>query len=321
MIQRTGIFVMVILSMTPSHTANIQLNPRPIVEYGEHLGEAFVFQKLTAITITDDDYIWVVDRDQNCIFKFDFDGNQLAKLGQRGQGPGEFHFPTDVMEVDGKIWVADFQNGRIQVLKDLQYEKMIKLDNPTSPKSFLKTSENIFVGGFYYINNVSTIAKLDHQGNFIDSIDTIDVPDAPHQKTAGLWRIFELIGINESEIVLGFNFDSLIVKGTTAGETTLVKPMNDFYEATETPGGPLITPGHLLVSSFAAGPKGTLLMTICDHEIERNDCSVIYQLSGDLKSILNRWDVGESVRAMHYDEAKGLLATVTAEKIKIYEFK
>jgi hypothetical protein len=301
-----------------SFASGVKFNPKPIIEYGEHLGDDFIFQKLTAITITEDGFIWAVDRDANRIFKFDFDGNVLAKIGEKGQGPGEFFSPADIEQVGKQIWVADHRNGRIQVFEDDAYKKTIRLDNPTSPKSFLKIEDTIYVSGLFYLDQVSNIAKLDFYGNLIGIIDTISVPEAPSKKTAGMWRIFELINIRD-ELTLGFIFDSLVVKASTTGETRLVKDMTDYYKAEKSPASPLNAPRSMLVSSFATGPDDTILISICDHEVERNDCSIIYQFDANLRTILNRWDIGESVRAMHYDASKGLLAVVTAELIRVYE--
>jgi hypothetical protein len=310
--------MILVIQCLPIFGVNEKKKLERILNYSEQLGENFIFQKLSAITLEDSGFIWVVDRDANSIFQFDFDGNVVVKLGRKGQGPGEFYAPTDIEKVGEEIWVADHRNGRIQILEKGKHKKTIKLDNPVSPKSILTLGDFVFVGGFYYLDKVSNIAKLDRQGNTVELIDSINVPESPHKRTAGLWRIFELISISD-HLLLGFNFDSLVVKVTSSGETRLVKEMDDFYEASESLGGPFKAPGHLLVSSFATGPEDTILMAICDHEAGKNNCSIIYQFDSNLRRIMNRWDIGESVRAMDYHREKGLLGIVTAEAILIYK--
>lgn len=49
---------------------------------------------------------------------FDLSGKPLAVWGKKGAGPGEFFFPTFVALRDGKLYVADTLNARVQVLDE-----------------------------------------------------------------------------------------------------------------------------------------------------------------------------------------------------------
>jgi hypothetical protein len=42
-------------------------------------------------------------------------GSEWVSIGKEGKGEGEFYYPTDVQLSDGKIWVADAYNHRVQV--------------------------------------------------------------------------------------------------------------------------------------------------------------------------------------------------------------
>jgi sugar lactone lactonase YvrE len=61
--------------------------------------------------------LYVADTHGHCIRVFDARGSHLADLGRRGNGPGEFDFPTDVkVTPEGDLVVCDALNGRIQRL-------------------------------------------------------------------------------------------------------------------------------------------------------------------------------------------------------------
>lgn len=62
--------------------------------------------------------IYVADTHLHQIQVFDDAGNALAVFGsgQRGEGPGEFNAPTHLAFAEGKLYVADTLNARIQVL-------------------------------------------------------------------------------------------------------------------------------------------------------------------------------------------------------------
>ena len=60
--------------------------------------------------------IWVADTTAHQLLAFDRDGRLVRRLGQRGDKPGEFNFPTDVdVDRDGRLYVLDAMNARVQV--------------------------------------------------------------------------------------------------------------------------------------------------------------------------------------------------------------
>jgi len=61
--------------------------------------------------------LYVADSKQHCIVVYDTEtGLLITKFGKRGTDPGDFAFPTDVVAgADGRIYVADAMNRRIQV--------------------------------------------------------------------------------------------------------------------------------------------------------------------------------------------------------------
>ena len=64
----------------------------------------------------DAEAVYVVDAEAHEIRVFTKTGAFLRVLGRRGQGPGEFHSPADVDVRDGRLYVADKLNNRVQVL-------------------------------------------------------------------------------------------------------------------------------------------------------------------------------------------------------------
>jgi DNA-binding beta-propeller fold protein YncE len=69
------------------------------------------------IAIGSDKAIYVVDEGRAEIVKFAADGNVLATWGARGSGNGQFNPPTAVAvdAKNNKVYVADAENGRIQI--------------------------------------------------------------------------------------------------------------------------------------------------------------------------------------------------------------
>jgi DNA-binding beta-propeller fold protein YncE len=67
------------------------------------------------ITIDNDDNIYIADRDNDRIQKFDSDFNFILKFGTSGSGNGQFGQPVD-LDIDslGNIYVVDPQRNRVQ---------------------------------------------------------------------------------------------------------------------------------------------------------------------------------------------------------------
>lgn len=65
------------------------------------------------------DKIFIVDTLSNSMFSFDREGNQLRETGERGEGPGQFNFPTFIGAApQDALCVSDSLNFRVQVVKE-----------------------------------------------------------------------------------------------------------------------------------------------------------------------------------------------------------
>jgi hypothetical protein len=73
------------------------------------------------VSVCEDDRLnfYVLDRMEHALFKFSPEGRLLAKFGQKGQGPGDFQSPGQV------VFTPD---GGLAVLEDLYYVSFLKTD-------------------------------------------------------------------------------------------------------------------------------------------------------------------------------------------------
>jgi len=61
-------------------------------------------------------WFYVTETAAHQVVVLDRQGNKLFAFGQRGGGPGEFNFPTDLwVDEDGWVYVTDALNARIQI--------------------------------------------------------------------------------------------------------------------------------------------------------------------------------------------------------------
>ncbi len=85
------------------------------------------FNRETDVAWDEHDNIYVADGYTNSrIVKIGPDGTWLKWLGTHGSGQDQFNIPHSIAYADGKVYVADRQNNRIQVYDtDLNYQKTI----------------------------------------------------------------------------------------------------------------------------------------------------------------------------------------------------
>jgi sugar lactone lactonase YvrE len=67
------------------------------------------------LDIDEEGSIWVADTNNHRILCFSPDGSFLFQFGRQGFNPGEFQFPTDVAVANGRVFVSDTGNQRIQM--------------------------------------------------------------------------------------------------------------------------------------------------------------------------------------------------------------
>lgn len=75
---------------------------------------AYAFGSVASVAVTDDGTVWVGDSQLGAIRRYGPDGGYLGQVGRKGEGPGEFRYPTSMRVLsDGTLVVWDA--GQIRV--------------------------------------------------------------------------------------------------------------------------------------------------------------------------------------------------------------
>ena len=116
--------------------------------------------------------IYIVDSRKHMVLVYSLkDYTKIREFGQRGGGPGEFNFPTNItVDSDGKVYVVDTANFRIQIFDpEGKYLKTIGAlgDSPGSlarPKGIGVDSE----GHIYVVDTAfQNFQIFDQEGNVL----------------------------------------------------------------------------------------------------------------------------------------------------------
>ncbi len=103
--------------------------------------------------------VYVADTRAHDLKVFDDDGKLINVIGQRGEGDGEFNFPTYLAFVEDKLYVTDTLNSRIQIFDEdgnfiAKFGKLgLNVGNLVRPKGVaLDSFGNIYVIESLYDN-------------------------------------------------------------------------------------------------------------------------------------------------------------------------
>jgi len=102
------------ISMGQEKTAKIRLGAG--VEIGR---KDLLFSSIASVCEDDQANFFVLDRLEHKVFKFSPDGRLLAQFGQKGQGPGDFQSPGQI------VFTSQYE---LAVLEDLYYVSFHKTD-------------------------------------------------------------------------------------------------------------------------------------------------------------------------------------------------
>ena len=112
------------------------------LQYSYVIGEAGSgngkFQAITGIAVDKKGYLYVGDRELNCIQKFKLSGEFISQFGSQGRANSQFQSPYGlVLSQSGLLFVCDYFNDRVQVFQNEQFSYCFG-DHGTEPGSFFR---------------------------------------------------------------------------------------------------------------------------------------------------------------------------------------
>jgi len=133
------------------------------------------FPKRVSLTVDEQGNIYVLDTGNFRVQKYDNSGHYLASIGRKGQGPGEFQFPSKLeLDGEGNLWVFDSPARALKAFaQDGTYKKSITIRTFIQPYFYI--SQEGFIYG--YVTNYrspsgphSAIMKIHPDGSRADTV-------------------------------------------------------------------------------------------------------------------------------------------------------
>lgn len=142
---------------------------------GDPQEDNYYFPRRVSLTVDDQGNVYVLDTGNFRVQKYDNSGHYLASIGRKGQGPGEFQFPSKVeLDGEGNLWVFDSPARALKVFtKDGTYKKSITIRAFIQPYFYISQEGFIFGYATNYRSPSgphSAIMKIHPDGSQADTI-------------------------------------------------------------------------------------------------------------------------------------------------------
>jgi sugar lactone lactonase YvrE len=157
--------------------------------------------------------LFVSDTQAHQIKVFDLEGKLLLTLGEQGEGPGQFNYPTYIAVLHEKLYVSDTLNARVQVISTATGgylgtvgNRGLFVGNLVRPKGVAADSEqNIYVIESYY----DYMLVYNRSGKFLLPIGGVGDGPGNFHLPAGVWvdgrnRVFVADMLNRRVAVFQF---------------------------------------------------------------------------------------------------------------------
>lgn len=108
----------------------------------------YYFPRRASLAVDDRGNLYVLDRGNFRVQKYDSSGHYLATLGRKGQGPGEFQYPSNLrFDGEGNLWVFDSPARALKAFaRDGTYIKSITIRASIQP--YFHISQEGFIYGY-----------------------------------------------------------------------------------------------------------------------------------------------------------------------------
>lgn len=135
--------------------------------------------------------LYVADTGSHQIKIFNLEGILLAELGSRGDGPGEFNYPTHIAVAHHKLYVSDTMNARVQVFSTRTgnylatiAKRGVYVGNLARPKGVaVDTEENVYVVESYH----DYLLIYNRQGEFLMPLGGSGFDGGKFHLPSGVW--------------------------------------------------------------------------------------------------------------------------------------
>lgn len=191
-------------------------------------------------TILAKDNNYYVYSNMDAIYKYDNNGKFLKKIGNKGQGPGEYEFLSKIFNVDKNIGVYDILLNRITIFdEEDNLERVVSLKRSI----FTYSKDVIYHKNFFYFlvpyasDYQKHVLKVNYQGEIVDKIIAADKKYADYSPLGAFSGNIIIDSLNNDLYYAGAFTDNCLIKYNfkTKKEFIISLPKPKYFLSPEIP--------------------------------------------------------------------------------------
>lgn len=187
---------------------------------GREDDDDYLFYQPRNISVDDQRNIYILERGNHRIQKFDKDGQFLQTIGKDGQGPGEFERPYSLfLDKNNNIYVSD--RGKIHFFNPTGgFVKTIPLSDQIS-NFFVSSEGNIFglMTQRSERERTELIVKMDSEGKTLKNITKFAEVNQVMRKSGNMVSTFSLTHTYNPRLYFAFSNDEQLYSGNSSEYT------------------------------------------------------------------------------------------------------
>lgn len=184
---------------------------------GREDDENYLFYDPRNICVDDQGNLYILERGNHRIQKFDKDGNYLQTIGKKGQGPGEFERPYSfVLDRNNNIYISD--RRKIHFFNSAgEFVKTIPLSDQVN-NFFISHEGNIFGLMTQRIEKERTrlIVKMNPEGKILKNIIQLAEVDQVMRKSGNVTSTFSITHSYNYSLYFAFSPNNRIYYGDSS---------------------------------------------------------------------------------------------------------
>jgi hypothetical protein len=175
--------------------------------------------KISDAIITPNKDIYIVDSSEMFIAKYDWDGNFIKRIGQKGQGPKDFVMPHSLNLFKEKLFLNDAGNRRIAIMDlDLNNVSYLRIINELGIRDFtIINEEQILIVALNMSNPKDKMMIINRKGEikhsfFKENQFTLKDPKTNEERISDIWNRMNSLPIftlNNSKTKIYMSFEEV----------------------------------------------------------------------------------------------------------------
>ena len=187
---------------------------------GREDDDNYLFYQPRNISVDDQRNIYILERGNHRVQKFDKDGQFLLTIGKEGQGPGEFERPYSLfLDKNNNIYISD--RGKIHFFNPTgEFVKTIPLSDQIS--NFFVSSEGNIYGMMTQRSErerTELIVKMNSDGKILNNITKFAEVNQVMRKSGNMVSTFSITHTYNSRLHFTFSNDEQLYSGNSSEYT------------------------------------------------------------------------------------------------------